>query len=196
MKNITLILIIALAMAAALLPANASTQQNESAEVLLGAALHQQEVEGNLEAAIKTYQEVLAEHPDNRPIAARALVQMGRCYEKLGLTDAREVYQRVIDNFPDQREEVATARQRLASLTEELAELRRQPTFTKIEIASKPWNGVLSPDGTRLAFVSKGGVWVVPLQGNVGPNIAGEPVRIADVPDAWDAGSLFSWSAD
>ena len=57
MKNITLILIIALAMTAALLPANSPAQQGQSAEVLLGAALHQQEVEGNLEEAMQLIEE-------------------------------------------------------------------------------------------------------------------------------------------
>jgi bla regulator protein BlaR1 len=36
-----------------------------------------------------------------------------------------------------------------------------QTTFKKIRIPSKPDNGVLSPDGKRLAFVSKGSIWVV-----------------------------------
>jgi Tol biopolymer transport system component len=88
------------------------------------------------------------------------------------------------------------AEERLADLTQQLAELRRQPTFTKIEIASKPQNGVLSPDGNRLAFVSDGGVWVLPVHGNVSPDIAGAPVRIADVEGAWDSRSLLAWSGD
>jgi len=55
---------------------------------------------------------------------------------------------------------------------------------------------VLSPDGTKLAFISEGGVWVVPLHGKVDPDIAGEPVRIASAPGAWNNGSLMAWSAD
>jgi len=114
----------------------------------------------------------------------------------LGLGEAGQAYQRVVDDFSDHRDEVAVARERLASLTQELAELRREPTFRKIEIASRPQSGVLSPDGSQLAFVSDGSVWVVPVQGRAGPDIAGEPLRIATVPGVWDYYSQMAWSAD
>ncbi len=168
----------------------------QSGQDLFQQALVKERANGDFRGAIEIYERIVQEFTDDRELVARALVQMGRCYERLGLTDAREAYRRVIDDFPEQRSEVAVAQERLASLAEELAELRRGPTFRKIEIASKPQNGVLSPDGSKLAFVSEGGVWVVPLHGNVAPNIAGQPVRIADVPDAWDSGSLLSWSAN
>ncbi|MGD8499867.1 MAG: tetratricopeptide repeat protein, partial [Phycisphaerales bacterium] len=71
-----------------------------------------------------------------------------------------------------------------------------KPTFRKINIASKPQNGVLSPDGNKLAFMSDDAVWVVPLHGKVDPDIAGEPVRLAEVPGIWDASNLMAWSAD
>jgi len=169
---------------------------SQSGHDLFQQALVMERANGQLQEAIALYERIAEEFADDRELVARALVQMGGCYEKLGLTDARAVYRRVIDDFPEQRSEVATAQQRLASLVQELAELRSGPTFRKIEIASKPRNGVLSPDGGKLAFVSEGGVWVVPLHGNVAPNIAGQPVRIADVPDVWDSGSLLSWSAN
>jgi Tol biopolymer transport system component len=159
-------------------------------------ALVLEQAEGNLGAAIQLYERIADEFAGDRELVAKALVQMGRCYEKLGLTDARQVYRRVIDDFPEQQSEVAIARERLASLAQELAELRRGPTFRKIEIASKPQNGVLSPDGSKLAFVADGVVWAVPLEGNVDPNIAGEPVRLAEVPGAYDFGNNFAWSAN
>jgi Tol biopolymer transport system component len=168
----------------------------QSGHDLFQQALVMERASGQLQDAIALYERIAEQFADDRELVARALVQMGGCYEKLGLTDAQEVYRRVIDDFPEQRGEVSRARERLASLAQELAELRRGPTFRKIEIASKPENGVLSPDGSKLAFVSEGGVWVVPLRGNVAPNIAGQPVLIADVPDAWDNGSLLSWSAN
>jgi len=71
-----------------------------------------------------------------------------------------------------------------------------KPHFRKIKIASKPKNGVLSPDGSKMAFVSEDAVWVVPLHGKVDPDIAGEPVRLAEAPGIWDNGSLMAWSAD
>ena len=168
----------------------------QTAEELFQAALHQEEVQGDLETAIQSYQRILGEFPGNRAVGAKAQLHIGLCYEKLGLQDARQAYRSVIDDFPGHADEVRMARERLASLTEELAELNRQPTFRKIEIASNPQNGVLSPDGRQLAFVSEGGVWVVPLRGEVDPDIAGEPVLIAEVPGVWNFGNVAAWSAD
>jgi Tol biopolymer transport system component len=168
----------------------------QTAEELYQAGLYQEEVQGNLESAIDIYRQILEDFPDNRAVGARAQLHVGLCYEKLGLQEAQQAYRRVIDDFPEHTDEVAVARDRLAGIVRALAELNRQPTFRKIEIASKPRNGVLSPDGERLAFVSEGAVWVVPLQGNAGPDIAGEPVRLAEVAGVWDDGSLMAWSAD
>ncbi len=174
--------------------ANAYGQQ--TAEELYQAGLYQEEVQGNLESAIDLYRRILEDFPDNRAVGARAQLHVGLCYEKLGLQEAQQAYRRVIDEFPEHTDEVAVARDRLAGIQRALAELNRQPTFRKIEIASKPQNGVLSPDGNRLAFVSEGAVWVVPLHGKVDPDIAGEPVRLADLEGVWDLGSQLAWSAD
>ncbi len=171
-------LLMALTLVAIVATSSAAAQQRE-AEVALQQALHVEQVEGDLERAIRLYREVVEDYSAVREIAAKAQLHVGLCYEKLGFAEARQAYRDVIDNFPEQRDEVALAEERLADLTQQLAELRRQPTFTKIEIASKPQNG-----------------WVTPLHGNVDPTIAGEPVRIAEVPEVWDLGSLLSWSAD
>jgi len=69
-----------------------------------------------------------------------------------------------------------------------------QPNFRKIWIPTKPGNGVLSPDGKKLAFVSKRSIWVVPVHGKVSPDIAGEPVRLPGTEGAWRWG--MSWSED
>ena len=44
-----------------------STQGPQTAEALLGAAIHQDDAEGNLEAAIEGYRTFLAQYGDNRP---------------------------------------------------------------------------------------------------------------------------------
>ncbi len=168
----------------------------QTAEQLYQAGLYQEEVQGDLEQAIDIYRSILDEFSGNRTIGARAQLHIGLCYEKLGQQEAQQAYHRVIDDFPEHADEVAVARERLARIQESLAELNHKPTFRKIEIASKPQNGVLSPDGNKLAFISEGAVWVVPLHGKVDPDIAGEPVRLAEVPGVWDNGSLHAWSAD
>ena len=189
-------LLVMLALAAVAGARSAAAQERE-AEVALQQALHVEQVEGNLERAIQLYRELVENHSAVREVAAKAQLHIGLCYEKLGLTEARQAYRDVIDDFPEQRDEVALAEERLASLTQELAELRRQPTFRKIEIASKPRNGVLSPDGSKLAFTSGGSVWVVPLQGNVGPDVAGEPIQLTEPMGARRSGNVgMSWSAN
>jgi Tol biopolymer transport system component len=175
----------------------ATGQAQETAEELYQEGLYQEEVQGDLEQAIAIYQSILSDHPDSRAVAVKAQLHIGLCYEMLGLNEAQRAYQRVIDDYAEYRDEVSVARRRLASLAEELAELARRPTFRKIEIASKPQNGVLSPDGSKLAFTSEGSVWVVPIQGNVGPDIAGEPIQLTEPVGARTMGNLgLSWSAD
>jgi len=98
MKNTRFLLIFTMALAGILL-ASMPTQQSRSADALLGAALHQEEVEGNLEAAIETYKKIIADYPGNRPMVARALLHMGQCYEKLGKEEARKAYERVVRDY-------------------------------------------------------------------------------------------------
>jgi Tol biopolymer transport system component len=96
----------------------AMPQKETTAEILLGAALHQEEVEGNLEAAIATYEKILTEHSEKRALAARAQLHIGICYEKLGREEAQKAYQAVVDQYPSQQEAVRLARERLAALRE------------------------------------------------------------------------------
>lgn len=117
-------------------------------------------------------------------------------YEKLGLKEAQGAYRRLIDTYPEQADQVKAARSRLVGLEKTLKRPDRGPVFRKIEIASQPQNGVLSPEGDKLAFMSDGAVWFVPLHGKVDSDIAGEPVRLAEVQGLWEDGKMLSWSAD
>jgi Tol biopolymer transport system component len=173
-----------------------STGQEQQAQKLLSKAIYEEEVNGNLDEAIKSYQMVLDQYPDSRKVSAEALFHLGMCYEKQGIREAVNTYQRLVSNYPDQKNLVDQAKNRLASLEKTLAKLNQKPKFRKIEIASKPKNGILSPDGKKLAFMSGGAVWTVPLQGKVDPNIAGEPKKLADIPDLWEGSGMICWSAN
>ncbi|HUQ91099.1 MAG TPA: tetratricopeptide repeat protein [Bryobacteraceae bacterium] len=83
-------------------------------ESMLGAALHQEEVQGDLKGAIAAYQKVVATPGVSRNTAAEALVRMGQCYEKLGSTEARKQYDRVIRDYADQKDAVARAQTRIS----------------------------------------------------------------------------------
>src|SRR6266567_9557027 len=102
------LLVANLMLSAALLAAAQKTPES-----MLGAALHQEEVQGDLKGAIAAYQKVVAAPGVSRKTAADALVRMGQCYEKLGDSESRKIYDRVIREYADQREAVAVARARL-----------------------------------------------------------------------------------
>jgi len=71
---------------------------------------------GNLEEAIKLYERVAREFASDRALAAKALVQEARCYEKLGQDKAVKLYEQVARDYRDQREPATTANARLAAL--------------------------------------------------------------------------------
>jgi Tol biopolymer transport system component len=109
---------IALAMSAALAlllgAEQKDTQKDPRAEAQLQAAINKETVEGDLKGAIDLYQK-LADGSDHA-VAAKALVRLGQCYEKLGSAEARKAYERVVREFSDQGETVAVARARLVAL--------------------------------------------------------------------------------
>jgi tetratricopeptide (TPR) repeat protein len=99
-----------------LLPSPARAQKSPDAEVLLQAALAKEQVDGELEEAIRLYTNLRERYGSNGPVAARALVGIGQCYEKLGAPRARKIYERVRKEYADQREAVRLAGQGLMRL--------------------------------------------------------------------------------
>jgi Tol biopolymer transport system component len=83
-------------------------------------AVHLQDVKGDLEAAIPLFEKVVTESKDPS-LAAKAQLRIGMCYEKLGATRALQAYQKVIDHYPRQSQEVAMARSRIAALSQAVA---------------------------------------------------------------------------
>ena len=112
--------------------AGAHAQANDQAGVMLQAAIQTEMVDGNLRKAIELYKEILARFGSERPIAAEALFHLGQSYEKLGEPDARAAYGRVLRDYADQAQPVATARARLAAL--EVEPMPPSPTMTVREL--------------------------------------------------------------
>ena len=94
-------------------------QRVDKATTLLESAKQAELVDGNLDAAIKLYQQIITTYPADRPVATAALLGLGHCYEKLGLPKARATYERLVEQYSDQTREVNEARARLARLTED-----------------------------------------------------------------------------
>jgi len=159
MKKSIIFPLIALALSIVLSPPDTAAQKSQSADVLLGAALHQEEVEGNLEAAIEMYKQLLAEFPGNRPLAAKAQLHLGLCYEKLGEAQAKEAraaYERVVREFADQAEIVAQARVRLAALAGG-GGASGSSTLTVRRVQEGDVSGKVSLDGRFVSFTDMTG---------------------------------------
>jgi len=150
-KRLTTILIASLlALFAASLPG--VNQKNDQAEMLLQRAQQKELVDGQPEAAIQIYKDVLSRYPKNRTAVAKALVAMGQCYEKLGdaqAQEARKAYERVVREFSDQQELVQAARARLMALKP-----TTPPTITVRQVRAPNTDvfGAPSRDGAYLTF--------------------------------------------
>jgi len=126
-------------------------QKNDQAEMLLQQAQHKEMVDGQLEEAIQIYNKVLASYSGNRPVVAKALVEMGRCYEKLGRQEARSAYERVLREFADQAEPAGLARQRLTAL--ETGRSGTEVAARLVWAAGTNWIQDVSSDGRYVAYV-------------------------------------------
>jgi Tol biopolymer transport system component len=88
----------------------------QSAGQLYQSALYKEEIEGELDAAIKIYETIIKQYPENRPVAAKALLHSGICNERQGMKEAQKAYERVVRDYADQSDIVAQAKIRLSGL--------------------------------------------------------------------------------
>jgi len=147
--------VILIAVLGALLSIAGSDQQADDPGVLLRAAIEKEEVDGDLQGAIDLYKKIIAKYGGNRPIAAKAQLHIGFCYEKLGLKEAVKAFQKVVDSYPEQGEAVKVAREKLEILSRAQAIIEKgnkEFKITKIHI-EKIRIGYLSPDGKKLALI-------------------------------------------
>ena len=110
MNRIILILILCLG------PMIMAKGQEQQAGKLLSKAIYQEEVNGELDEAINTYQLIVQQYPDDRKVSAEALLHLGICYEKIGMPQAYDTYQDIINKYAEQQDEVALARKRMDHL--------------------------------------------------------------------------------
>lgn len=132
---------------------------SQSGEDLFQRALRLERNEGKLMEAVELYNRVVAEK-GNEGLAAKAQLRIGLCYEKLGQKSvklAQDAFQKVIDNYPSQSEEVRIARDKLSGIQKARDISDRVPDDLRI---SKVWSGRevfmsggwISPDGKYLSF--------------------------------------------
>ena len=160
MKRNTLILV-AIALCAFLVigyPINQT--KDDRAEVALQAAIKTETVDGNLKAAIEQYQKLA--NGSNRALAAKALVRMGQCHEKLGDAEARKAYERVVRDFADQRDALAEAQKYLAAnASQSETGLNAKLVFTTED--GRLFGESISRDGRYIAFTMPYGYGTGPV---------------------------------
>src|SRR5687768_7208108 len=83
--------------------------EDQRAKVLLQAAMAKETVAGDLKAAIQLYESALKHAGADRVLAAKALLKVAQCYDKLGDAESRKAYERIIREYADQKEAVAVA---------------------------------------------------------------------------------------
>lgn len=123
----------------------------QTADQLYEKALYLEEAKGEMQQAIDLYKEIIKQYPGNRQVMAKALLHAGYCYEKLGLKEAQQVYQRVINDYGENKDEVSAARTRLAIINQALS-----PSDQSAMVVRMVWKGgeggTVSPDGSYFAF--------------------------------------------
>jgi len=141
-----------------MLGALASPSIAQSPSDLFQRALVQERIAGKLDSAIVLYQRVVRQAGSDRALAARALLGLGRAYELLGRTEARVAYDRLVRDYPDQRDAVTQARARIAALSP--APARNRPAPSTVPEIRRVWAGPGNPGesppwpgGSFLAFV-------------------------------------------
>jgi len=75
-----------------------------------------QERAGKMAEAIQLYEKVAKDFASDRPLAAKALVQAARGYEKLGQDGALRLYEKIARDFADQRDVALAAQTKVAAL--------------------------------------------------------------------------------
>lgn len=126
------------------------------AEDLFQQALRMERVSGDLEAAIRLYQQVV--ETGDRALGARSLIRIAESSEKLGRQGAQEAYARIIREFGDQTEEVALAQERLAALQRSTPAPNAGPPGITMRRLQKTTHGedvpfAIAPNGTGLVHL-------------------------------------------
>jgi Tol biopolymer transport system component len=152
-KNLIVILVLVIAAATAIGAAQrADSRAQESPEVELKMAIDAETVSGDVNAAIARYRRIADTYRTTAPsVAARALVQLGASYERMGKHEARQAYEEVLRVFPGQ-EAASIARAKLRILTS-VTETR-----PGIKLAALPnsegLTGTVTVDGSHLSLTS------------------------------------------
>src|SRR6266571_1224363 len=78
--------------------------------------VYSEETKGDLDAALALYQQVIAEAKGSQALAAQAQYRLAVCYyKKKNFAEATAAFEKLIKDYPDQKDMIARAREYLAS---------------------------------------------------------------------------------
>ncbi|MBN1388888.1 MAG: PD40 domain-containing protein, partial [Bacteroidales bacterium] len=153
MKNTKCLFLIALMAVTIIL---SGQQDTPHYRVLFEKAKFTMETKGDLNGAIDLFNEIIKEYPDQREYAAKSQLNIGLCYEKLGLLEAQKAYRKVVENYPEQTEEVKLANEKLALLlrAESLSGKENKEFIIRRikEGLDMGFRGSVSPDGRYFSY--------------------------------------------
>lgn len=121
------------------------------ADVTLQRAIRTETLEGNLKGAIALYEKTIAEAKNDRATAAKALIRMAECQEKLGQAEARRSYERVVKEYADQKDAVQVARVKLGGGNA----TARGPHARLVWDEARNFTGTVTSDGRLVSFVDR-----------------------------------------
>jgi len=111
----------------------------------------QEQGEGNLTEAIAIYDAMVNDVEVNRTLRAKALLQLGICYEKLGNQKAIRAYQKLITEYADQTNIVALGKENLKGLIQR--NINNEGIVATKMLFAQGDGGVISPNGRFLLHV-------------------------------------------
>ena len=130
--------------------ASSPSARAQSASELLEKGIFTEETVGDLDAAIKIYEKIVAEAVKNRSYAAQAQYRVGMCYLKQGRKDqAAAAFRTLIDQFPKQTGPVAQAKVQLSALGHPISGVVTRQVWAP----ALGTEGGVSADGRYLSYV-------------------------------------------
>jgi len=94
----------------------AQTAAAASPSELLEQGIYSEETKGDVDAALKLYQQVVTEAKAGQAVAAQAQYRVGVCYyKKKNYGEANAAFQKLIRDYPDQKDMIALATKYLSS---------------------------------------------------------------------------------
>jgi outer membrane protein assembly factor BamD (BamD/ComL family) len=91
-----------------------SVAEARPASALLQEGLYAEEIEGDIDAAIKIYEQIISDDSVQSSYAAKAMYRLGMCYlKKQNEQQAKAVFEKLVTRFPEETSLISKVQPRL-----------------------------------------------------------------------------------